>query len=145
MKKLRITLAVLPAMLMAGAAAQETEEEVFPPDESVPSERCINHQRIRSTEVVNERNILFHMRGGEIYRNVLPRRCPGLNRNDSISYRPRTSKLCDLDAVTVLLQTGAGFSQGASCGLGKFYPITKAEADALKEEVKRARELKLED
>ncbi len=39
----------------------------------------------------------------------------------------------DHNSVTVLYNQGVGLSSGASCGLGKFYPISKDEAQALKE------------
>ncbi|MDH3511808.1 MAG: hypothetical protein OER85_13220, partial [Gammaproteobacteria bacterium] len=41
------------------------------------------------------------------------------------------SQLCDLDIITVLNDYGFGFTPGPSCGLGRFYPITKEEAKAL--------------
>jgi hypothetical protein len=48
-------------------------------------------------------------------------------------YRTSLPQLCDLDIITVLDDAGFGFMPGASCGLGRFYPITKDEAKAMKE------------
>ena len=41
-------------------------------------ERCVSLHRIRSTDVIDDQNILFNMKGGKIYRNHLPRKCHGL-------------------------------------------------------------------
>ena len=41
--------------------------------------------------------------------------------------------LMDLDVITVLYDRGAGFTPGPSCGLGTFHPISKEEAQALKD------------
>lgn len=52
-------------------------------------------------------------------------------------YRTSLSQLCDLDMITVLNDFGSGFTPGASCGLGRFYPITKEEAKELRKKPKR--------
>ena len=105
--------------------AEQHEEE--------SAERCVSLTRIDRTEVIDDHNILFHMRGGKIYRNQLPRRCPGLRRERSFSYRTSLSQLCDLDMITVLYDYGIGITPGASCGLGRFIPINEEEIQILKE------------
>jgi len=95
------------------------------------AERCIPLRSISSTKVVDDYNILFYMRGGDIYRNPLPHRCPGLRSERTFMYRTSLSQLCDLDIITVLYDNGFGFTPGPSCGLGRFYPITKEEVKAL--------------
>ena len=146
MNRYGIPLAAAATLLAACATApRQAEDVIYPVDESVPTEDCVNINRIARTEIIDARNILFHMRGGDIYRNVLPRRCPGLDDGDPISYQPRTGQLCDIDTITVLTQTGVGFMQGPSCRLGKYYLINEAEAEAIREESERAEELDLED
>ena len=141
MRKL-VTLALF-ALAAGNVSAGSDEILIDGPDESHPSEKCVTVSRIDSTRVLDERNILFFMRGGKIYRNFLPHRCPGLTRRDAFSYRTSTSRLCDVDVITLLRPIGSGFSPGASCGLGKFYPVTEQEVEALETEVERARELDL--
>jgi hypothetical protein len=34
------------------------------------------------------------------------------------------SQLCSTDIITVLMMGGPGLMRGASCGLGKFQPVT---------------------
>lgn len=101
-----------------------------------PAEQCVDMRRISSTEIIDDQNILFHMRGGVIYRNKLSHSCPGLAREQTFMYRTSLSQLCNVDIITVLDNHGFGFTPGPSCGLGKFYPITKDEAEALKKSPK---------
>ena len=116
---------VLSVSPFAPALADEAPEE--------GGERCVNMRTVSSTEVIDDQTILFYMRNGVIYRNYLPRRCSGLAREQRFSYSTTVSRLCDIDTITVLYNQGVGLSSGASCGLGKFYPISKDEAQALKE------------
>lgn len=96
-------------------------------------ERCIDTRRISTAQIIDKQNILFRMRDRSIYHNELPHSCPGLRRGKTISYRTSISRLCSNDFITLLDSYGRGLSRGASCGLGKFYPISKEEAKALKE------------
>jgi hypothetical protein len=111
------------APLSAGLADQPDDAE---------AERCILINRIRNTYVLDDQRILFYMRGKEVYLNQLPRRCAGLGLERRFMYRTSLSQLCDLDTISVLRSFGGGFMQGATCGLGKFQPITEEDADALR-------------
>lgn len=96
------------------------------------SERCVSLVRIDRTFVLNDSNILFYLRGRKVYINKLPRRCPGLRRADSFMYKTSLSQLCSFDVITALDSIGFGFTRGASCGLGKFYPIDLERAKELR-------------
>ena len=125
---LRHAAAALAAAVLAGAAnAQEPSDMV----------NCISLSRVDRTEVIDETTILFYMRGNQIYRNVLPHRCPGLRADEPFMYRVSTSQLCNVDVITVLDRVGAGFMPGASCGLGKFQPISEAAVEELKAAAER--------
>ncbi len=50
----------------------------------------------------------------------------------SIMYKTSMSQLCELDMITVLNNMGFGFMQGATCGLGKFYPMNAERAKELR-------------
>jgi hypothetical protein len=124
-----LTLLAFFCALPGTPANTIADEEVVDDDGGV---RCIDTRRISSTTVADNQNIIFYMRGGEIYRNTLPRACPSLAREERFSYRTTISRLCDLDTITVLYSMGGGLQSGPSCGLGKFYPISEEEAQALK-------------
>ena len=112
---------------VAAFGANDTDEHV-----EDNSERCVSLTRIDRTHVLDDYNILFYMRGKKVYINKLPRKCPGLFRADSFMYKTSLSQLCNVDIITALDNIGFGFSRGASCGLGKFYPI----------DIERAKELR---
>ncbi len=101
------------------------------------TQRCIQLNRIDRTDVVSDSTILFYLKDGTIYRNTLPHRCPDLKSRDRFMYRVTLPELCDVDVITVLNVIGPGFMPGASCGLGKFERISKAQAEELKTVAKR--------
>lgn len=88
---------------------------------------CLSVSRVRSTEVVDDRTILFYMRGRTVYLNELSNDCPRLASEDRFSYQARGGRLCDIDTITVIESFG-GLQRGATCRLGEFIPITRAEA-----------------
>ena len=94
---------------------------------------CINLRDIDRTRVVDEDTLLFYMRGGEVYRNDLPNRCPNLDFDQRFMYRVQQNRLCNTDIITVIDDIGFGFTPGASCGLGKFHAIDEEQADELAE------------
>ena len=106
------------------ARAQDTDDDGWV--------RCVNTSMIRNTVVVDDQTILFYMRGGKIYENSLPRRCPGLRRERRFSYRTSVGRLCEIDSITVLQSGGVGLDRGASCGLGPFVEIDETAAEAIR-------------
>ena len=113
------------AIVAPPAGAQDLDDDA--------AERCLPLNRISRTEIVDDYNILFHMRGNQIYLNRLPHRCIGLKNERTFLYRTSMNRLCDLDIITVIYNNGFGFTPGASCGLGRFYPVTEADVEALKQ------------
>ncbi|MDP6992971.1 MAG: hypothetical protein QGF87_01335 [Woeseiaceae bacterium] len=109
----------------------EEEEPVF--DENTVD--CIQVRNIRRTDVLDDRNILFHMRGRTIYHNMLPRQCGGLAREDRFSYQTSIGRLCRLDSIRVLYDDPFGLRAGNRCSLGLFRKIDREDAEALKEGV----------
>ena len=108
----------------SGRAQEAAEIDRTPAD-------CVTTTTIDRTQAVDDRTILFFMHGKKIYRNYLPRKCPGLQRQNRIMYKTRGSRLCDVDTITVLEQWGARLEPGFTCSLGSFLPITQEEVDDL--------------
>ena len=120
-------------------AVSQEEEPVFTEE----STNCIDLRRVRRTEVVDDKNILFHMNGNVVYHNILPRQCSGLAREDRFSYEVSIGRLCRLDSIAVLYDSGTGgLREGNRCGLGMFHKTTKEDAEAFKESLKRGPEAK---
>ncbi len=69
------------------AADPGTAAEAMVDDIDREGERCISVSRLRSTHAVDDRTMLFYMRGGDTYLNVLSHNCPGLKRQNRISYK----------------------------------------------------------
>ena len=108
----------LAGLLLSGAVLADDVEET-------EGERCISLSRIDRTHVIDDQQVLFYMRGKDIYLNRLPRRCGGLASQGRFSYKTSMSQLCRMDMITVLQSGGGGLMRGSTCGLGRFIPITE--------------------
>lgn len=101
------------------------------------AERCIHIQSIESLDVLNSRQIVFKMRGGDYFVNVLPYSCPGLRPHTTIMYRTYLGVLCSVDIITLLEPMGGGLRPTSSCGLGKFYRVDEDQVEEMKKASKR--------
>jgi hypothetical protein len=119
----RVLTASAVILGLAGCASGPPKAlaEVKPIGEPV---NCLLLQNIRETKVVDDATIDFYTRGGEVYRNRLPGKCPQLGFERAFSYQTSITQLCNVDIITVILTTSP-LQRGASCGLGKFTPIEK--------------------
>jgi len=129
MTRYRIAIALLGAATLAVAAcASETAStaDVDAPAVTIAGEPedCIQTTRIAGTRVHDDYTIDFEMTGGNVYRNTLTNRCPGLGFEERFGYRVSTGQLCRLDTITVLQSGGTA---GATCGLGPFVPVRYAD------------------
>jgi hypothetical protein len=125
---MRKILLIIPAvaLLSGGSAIALSGKDTPAPVRAVGEPKnCLNISQIRSTKVIDNNIIDFHMVGGKIYRNTLPQRCPGLKFEGRFSYRTSINQLCSVDIVHVLHDQGGQLYEGAGCGLGKFQQIEK--------------------
>jgi len=91
-------------------------------DESNPGARkCIPTRRLTTTSVIDDRNVLFHMIGKTVYRNILPDQCKGL-ADKGFTYGSLAGSLCNFDTIRVMEGAHSGF--GRLCRLGDFYKVT---------------------
>jgi hypothetical protein len=118
--------AAQPAAGAAPAAASAEDQLDRTPED------CILLNRVANNTGVSNQQVVFSMRGGTYYLNVLDGACqaltPGANQFVFV-YRTRSAKitrLCETDSFTVERQVSR-----IGCGLGQFHPITAAEASAL--------------
>jgi hypothetical protein len=122
-------------------------------DDSAPGPTaCLRREDIRSTKVLDDRNILFITRDRTTYNNQLARRCPGMRRATPLSFTYADHGLCAGSTFSVLMRVGSGNSiavndpannvhytlpgpnlvQGATCELASFAPISEDEIEVLK-------------
>ncbi len=121
-------LALLLALLVPGPSLADEEEEE---EEEYNTLKCINIKRMRNTKVVDDLRILFYMRGGSDYVNILPRQCRGLSREGRFSYRVSASTLCQQDSIRILRYGATGFEEGNSCRLGNFHEVTEEDIEMI--------------
>lgn len=131
-RKSLFCLIIIAGMAGLNAVAEEKQPAESPLDQLMDGEHCVSLARIDRTDVVDDRSILFYMKGNDIYLNRLPHRCPGLKWEKAFMYRTSQSQLCDLDIITVLDSMGFGYRPGVSCGLGMFFPISEETAKQIK-------------
>ncbi|MDX1562750.1 MAG: hypothetical protein R3305_07470 [Gammaproteobacteria bacterium] len=93
---------------------------------------CVQLSRIDQTHVVDDRTILFYMKGGDVYVNRLKHAAAGLDERRPFMYQTSIGRLCDKDTVTVLENWGFGLTPGAASPLGKFELIDEEQAEALR-------------
>ena len=95
-------------------------------------EDCVLLSRVNRNVAANDRQVVFFMKGGKNYLNILDTSCQALKAGDYrliFQYRaasPKMSRLCEYDGFTVERQTSR-----IGCALGQFIPITAEEAAAL--------------
>ncbi len=120
-------LILLACLLNLSAAVSSLADEVKVEN----ARKCINTRIVTRTEVVDDLSILFFMRGKTVYLNILPRQCRGLSRDRRFSYSTSVGRLCNLDTIRILLDSGIGLQEGRSCRLGYFHPISKEDIPAI--------------
>jgi hypothetical protein len=124
-------LAAATVIVAASAAAQNDASDVEGAFDRTPQE-CLIITQIDETDAVDDQNVIFRMRNNKVYRNHLPRKCPGLERENRFAYESHNSRLCSIDTITVLEQRfGPGLQGGFTCRLGEFIPLSPAEIEDL--------------
>ena len=115
----------------ASTVAAEDLYDAYPPG---APERCVNVRQVRRIEPIGNHTLLFHTTGGDVWRNRLPRSCPGLRRNSRFLYETRGGRLCALDVVYLVMDGPLGrIERGTPCPLGEFDFLTEDQAAALRD------------
>jgi hypothetical protein len=119
MKKL--TVIVLAAGLASSLAAANSD----PLAQAKPRQICIRTSDINSMSYPDNRTILFRMNGGnvKVWRNELPRECPGLKFESGIAWTIWGGEVCSNMQVFYVLH------RGTPCMLGTFVPADLPRQD----------------
>jgi hypothetical protein len=123
----RASFCAVCSLTLGGAGAQSGGSTVD----------CIPVQRVDRTEVLDDRNIVFHMRGREAFLNRLEQDCPGLDREKRFMYEVRNTQLCSVDTISVLEDWGVGVASGFTCPLGPFQEMSEDELADLRAQTQR--------
>lgn len=116
---------LIPAALLIAAApgfAGAPKDDIPAATPTGKALDCVSQHTIRETRVRSDKVIDFIASGGKVYRNELPYSCPGLAVQGKFLHKTSTDDYCSVDTITVL--EDPGLSRGATCGLGKFQPVT---------------------
>lgn len=127
-------MAVTAGCASDGSGSEDGAAALY--DEHPPgaTQRCIGVRNVRSIDPVGDHTLLFRMNNGEVWRNRLDRRCPGMRSDTVFSYELRSSdQLCSIDTVYQLDRMGDHFRRGLGCALGEFDHLTEDQAEAVKE------------
>ncbi len=152
------------SLLLAAICTVGQAGLAFADDDARVATACLRRADIRTTKILDDRNVLFITRDRTTYSNQLARQCPGMRRNSAMSFTyADNGKLCVGSTFTVLYRTGAStnttpytnpvtnehialqgppFVVGPTCQLGMFGPVSEDEVKVLMaatEEPKRSR------
>lgn len=127
---------ILSAILSTSVVlAQDTGEgEEISADELIldrESVRCISAAAIRETDAIDDQTIVFRLRNGDYFVNVLDIRCDSLERRNRFSFSTPSGRLCSGNMISVVRSFGGASTSAVGCGLRRFFPITAAEAELL--------------
>ena len=93
------------------------------------SRNCLSTRRLKSTAVIDDKNILFVMTGDQVYHNVLSRQCSGLAKAGAFTYSTLGGNVCRQDTIQVLLANSD--LPGRTCTLGAFHLVAPQDLRAL--------------
>jgi len=105
---------ILTAAVALSLSSAMAEPPVAPP----PKHVCIQTSNIQNMSYPDNKTILFRMTGGpvKVWRNDLPRECPGLKFESGIAWVIWGDEVCSNMQVFYVLR------RGTPCMLGAFTP-----------------------
>ncbi len=131
----------------ADESAAQTVEEILARDpdseDYVDETRCIRANLIRTVDVIDEKHVSFRVGRNDYYLVQFEHRCPGLRRGKPVMYEPTAGRLCKLDGIRTLYETGlGGYRPGMRCAIPEFRSVTKEQLVLLKDALKAERRKK---
>jgi len=128
---MRKLLPLIAASLLIGGAAQakpaDREAELARALEGrVAGEpvHCIDLRRVQSSQVITDTAILYRV-GSTLYLNRPANGADSLNRNDTMVTRLNSTRLCNVDTVTMVDPVSGTFT--GIVFLGDFVPYRRVE------------------
>jgi hypothetical protein len=141
------TLPIVLTLLIAGCASHEIRKtkpaadevqakveaivERVAQDEYASSENCLSTFEYDSVDIIDERHLLFHGLGDDMWINQLRADCPGLHDSDTLLFELHSSRVCSLDIVRRVDRMLFWWNKGPMCSLGKFYEVSPTLAQSL--------------
>lgn len=111
-------------------------------EDYVVSQRCIQRNNIRRTEVLDERHVAVQVSRDEYYIVQFKHRCPGMRRGNPVMLETRSTRLCKHDSLRPLEDWGGAMRPGVRCLIPEFQSVTKEQLLHLKDSLKAERRKK---
>ena len=106
----------------------------------VSESECIQANRIDSMEVIDKKHIIVEMKSEDYFLIQFKNNCPDLRKGRPVMYDRRSSRLCRLDIIRGLRDSGLnGFEPGVSCFIPGFQSVSKEQVVLIRESMKKAR------
>lgn len=96
------------------------------------SSRCLSTGKYRRVEVMNNQILVFHGRGDNMWLNILPSRCMGLQPDMILEIEKRGMRLCARDQFRGLPRFRPDGSS-MPCTLGEFHPTRPENVTAIRD------------
>jgi len=97
-------------------------------------ERCLFQRTYRSVEILDKRHLLFVGARDDLWLNQLRIDCIGLKKDSLLIFEVHEPSICDMDSFHSAPRDSIAAAEfGAHCMLGRFEPITPAQADLLRD------------
>lgn len=107
----------IASAVVFGFASMASAQTPRPPD-GEDADICLDAAHIDHTVVIDDRTILFYMRGNKIWKNTLHNDCPSLKFQRAFTEEIRGGQVCSNRQMIRVLETGV------RCSLGGFTPYT---------------------
>lgn len=143
-------MTMLLAVACVGAATAEKHEPAQDEDPPITAEeilanplgeeayeqssRCLSTGKYRRIEIMNHQVLVFHGRGDEMWLNILPNRCMGLQPDMILEIERRGMRLCARDQFrgTPRFRPDA---PSMPCTLGEFHATRRENVNAIRDAI----------
>ena len=98
------------------------------------SSRCLSTGKYRRVEIMNHQVLIFHGRGDEMWLNILPNRCMGLQPDMILSIEKRGMRLCARDQFRGVPRFRPD-APSMPCTLGEFHPTRRENVTAIRDAI----------
>ena len=96
------------------------------------SSRCLSTGKYRRVEIMNHQVLVFHGRGEEMWLNILPNRCMGLQPDMILEIERRGMRLCARDQFRGMPRFRPD-APSMPCTLGEFHPTRPENVTAIRD------------
>ena len=113
-----VLIVATAALAIAASVAPPASPPAQAAGERDAAPRCLQVRQIQHHIAISNREILFYMDNGAVWRNALRAECPGLKFENAFAWDVSGGDVCANQQTIYVLH------QGNACQLGEFSPYT---------------------